>query len=81
MKYNDIYMDVISGYCKLKIAQVENIQNHFKHKPTLSQHDKKVIQESLKCLKEALNILEPETCKTMVNQNEFLTCYVYEKGE
>lgn len=71
----------MNGYCKLKVAQVENIRNHFKHKPTLSQHDEEVIQESLEYIKKALDILKPETCKTMINQNKFLTYYIYEEGE
>lgn len=81
MKYNDIYTDIINGYCKLKVAQVENIRNYFKHIPTLSKHDEEIIQESLDYLRKVLDILEPETCRTMVTQNEFLTYYIYEKGE
>ena len=82
MKYNDIYVAIFHNYCDLGKIICEDVHNYYTHKPTLSKHDRETIWEAHEYLRQALDILKPNTCKTVIGRNKFgNTIYIYEKGE
>lgn len=75
IKFHEIYSDIFNIHCALFDLEIHNAKNRIHHKTTLSQHELEVIYNTDKCLKQALDILEPNIRYKLINQTEFGSIY------
>lgn len=81
IKYNDVYNDIYCNYFKLFEILIQDMKNYQTHKPTLSKYDKQTIIKTKAYLKKALETLEPNICKTIIDKSDYGILYTYEEGE